>query len=170
MDTPQLKKYFFAGVFAALATVLVAWQVGYDTGLKSVSTAQTQTPAQAKTTVGKIIGITGTTITVQPFAAYSLTQKNLKVSTNSKTIFERMIDKNQTMFQNELKAAQTSGARPLPYTLQKISLKDLRSGDTVVVTAAESILTASEFTATKITVEPTPPVGGATATSSSLKR
>ena len=168
-----MKKYFFAASAAALAMVFVAWQAGYSTGVKAPSSGtrtqvvQNRIPKEAKSITGKITGVAGTTISLQTFGTYS-TQKNTErtVMTDAATIFERDMPKDQNAFQSELSAfseklqasraegsSLPSSAYPAPFTLEGISLSDLRVGDIVMVTAAENILTADSFTATKVVVE-----------------
>ena len=165
MDTTSLKKYFFAGAAASLAVIVVVWQVGYDTGAKSISAqiTQSQSPAEVKSVVGKIVNISGATLTVITTAS---TGSVRDVTTDSNTVFERVIRKNPKTLQSDMlafnkriKTATTSDTPlqfPLPFTFKKISLTDLRVGDIVVVTAAEDILTKSQFTATRVSVQSPP--------------
>lgn len=160
----SLKNYFFAGVTAALALLFVSWQMGYSANLqKLVFTSQSQLPKETKSIVGKIVTITDTTLTI--FTTDS-TGSTRNAFTNAATVFERITRKDRKTFRNDMLAfskkikiattSDTSSKFPLPFTLQKISFADLHVGDIVAVTAADSILSESTFTATRVSVQTSP--------------
>lgn len=163
--------------------VLAAYRTGYMTGLKnSPVTIRTltmqQPPPEAKSITGQVVSVIGTTITLQAFGTSSTSPiANRQVSTTRATVFEQRTSKDPKVligeldvFSAKLQAARVKGenlpssAYPTPYIVKKISLSDIHPGDTVVVTAAENILTVSQFTAIQVAIEGTP--AGAIATSS----
>ena len=170
MQTASLKKYFFAGATASLALVLFAWHNGYMTGFRtSVTTAATPQVTQSRllsdtsSVRGRIADITGTTLTI---LAPDSTPVTRKVLTDQGTVFGYTAPKDPKTFQSDvlafdlkLKTAQANGTTlaprefPTPFTLEKLSLSDLRVGDTVTITAIDSILGKSEFVAMSVIVE-----------------
>ena len=160
-------------VSAAIMMITVAWQTGYNTGFtRGTSATQTQkTSAAVVFIVGKVTGITGTTVTVESFISGSPKPVSLHINTNARTAFEQMIKKDikvyqteQTAFNTKLTAARAQGTAspfgpvpPVPFTLQKSSLTDLRVGNAVSVTATQDTSAASTFSATKVLFDPTPP-------------
>ncbi len=170
MQKTQPRTYVIAAFTALLSMITVAWQIGYSTGLgTSASATQAQAFQDTRSIVGKITDITGTMITLQPLVAG---QTARKVSTDSATVFERVVPKDQKVYQNEIdafkakiQAIQANGTQPdfkdipLPFTFTSMTLADLSPGTTVVVTAAENILSKTKFTATRVTLGPvTPPI------------
>ncbi len=147
-------------------------QVGYEAGLAAViiETPQTQSATDIKSLTGKIADITGSTITIAVSG-----QNNRVVTTNSKTVFERMVPKDPKVFQSEIiafnakiKTTQATGTSPLkdypvPFTLQQMSLVDFHLGETVRVTATENISSANQLVAARILLNPAPFIGGGTA-------
>ncbi len=164
--------------------VLVAYQNRYGNGVETKTMSPQTTPLQTvklvepKSIMGKIVSITGATIVVQTTEVGSTQTISRQVLTNTATVFERVIPKDEKIYQSEMNvfnaktkttqvsSTSSSGEIPVPFTLQEISLADLRPGDAVAVTSAEDILTANQFMATGITIIPVS-FDGATATTSS---
>ncbi|MBI4089044.1 hypothetical protein HY415_03020 [Candidatus Kaiserbacteria bacterium] len=174
-------KFLLIALGAAAMAVVFAWQIGFNTGLKleqTRSTTQTQTPLETGSVVGEITDITGGVITLQAFIP---TQDNRKVATNSETIFERIVPKDQEAYQNEINAfdakikeVQRASSTPLspeefplPVTFEKTSLGDLRPGDIIQVDIAENVLATDQVVAKRIVVQPSLPVVEGAATTSS---
>ncbi len=167
MQKTQPRTYVIAAFIALLSMIPVAWHIGYSTGLEgSLSTTQAQTSTSL---MGKITDITGTTITLQASIPGQTTRK-VTVTTDSTTVFERVIQKDQKTYQDEVRAfdakvqaAQANGTPftnddfkdiPLPFTFIPMTLADLSLGESIVVTAAENILSKTKFKATRVTLGP----------------
>ncbi|MEK7145090.1 MAG: hypothetical protein AAB794_04540 [Patescibacteria group bacterium] len=164
METIQ--KYFFAGAAAALALVFVAWQIGYRTGLESTPTiqaTQAQLLSDGKSIFGKIIDISGATLTI---ATLDSALPIRKVIIDSETVLGRLVPKDQKVYQSEItdfngkidteKSSTALLQFPSPFASETISLTNLRVGDIVTVTAADTILLESTFTATRVSVQSPP--------------
>ncbi len=172
MQKTHPRTYVIAAFTALLSMIVVAWQIGYSTGLgTSASATQAQTFQDTKSIVGKITDITGTTITLQPLVAG---QTARKVSTDSNTVFKRVVPKDQKAYQNEIsafnekiKTAQASGTLPSPadfkdvpvsFTFTPMALADLSPGTTVTITATKNILQGQQVVAAQIVIiAPAPP-------------
>jgi len=147
-----------------------ARQVGYDAGVASVTTAKMQTPTDMESITGAIIDITDTTITLETL----FPRTTRTVITDSATVFERVVPKDQKTYQNEVNAfnvrIKTAGATgplfsmndfkdiPVPFTFVPITLADLDAGETVTITATGNILSKNQFTATRVTLKPATPI------------
>ncbi len=163
----SLRKYFFAGASAALALIFFIWHVGYTAGLtRSLQTQGTQTSAQAnsRSVIGKIIDITGTTLTLD---TPGLEPTKREVRTDSETAFGRLVPKDQDIYQKEVETFRQqvqvtteSGGPflgkniPAPFLFEKISLTDLQVGSIVQVTAATDVLSRDRFTAVRVMLWP----------------
>ncbi len=164
MPKTQPRTYVIAAFTALLSMIPIAWHIGYSTGLEgSLSVTQVQA---SKSLMGKITDITGTTITLQSFIPGQTTRK-VTVTTDSATVFEQVVQKDQKVYQDEVRAfdakvqaAQVDGTQPdfkdipLPFTFTPMTLADLSLGESIVVTAAENILSKTKFRATRVTLGP----------------
>ncbi len=160
-------------VSASIMMISVAWRAGYADGFVKGASAkqpQGQTPAEVKTIVGKISGITGTTVTIQTYITGSAKPVTYQIGTNSSTTFERMIQKDQKTYQAEqvtfsakLKTARANGTvtplgpiPPAPFTLQKSSLINLRIGDVILTIMPRNTPASETPVATRILFETFP--------------
>ncbi len=167
MQKTQPRTYVIAAFTALLSMIPIAWHIGYSTGLEgSLSVTQVQA---SKSLMGKIIDITGTTITLQSFIPGQTTRK-VTVTTDSATVFEQVVQKDQKVYRDEVRAfdakVQTAQANdtplsnenfkdiPLPFSFTPMTLADLSLGESIVVTAAENILSKTKFRATRVTLGP----------------
>ena len=151
METTQ--KYFFAGASAALAMVFFVWHIGFVEGSARDGIASTQPPL-TNGYRGTITSINGTTITLKSSTPQDTSTHQL--FTDFATIFDQIIPKDPFVYQGELsafkaKAKQASTTPPLPYSLKKVSLTDLRSGNSIIVLGNT---VAGRFTASRIIIEP----------------
>jgi len=129
-----LKPYFFASAAAALALLFVAGHIGYTMG--RTGPVSVKPPPAPKSTVGKIVSITGATITIRPLAASStLLVATQEIFTDAKTTFSQI----QLGKDNRL-ASST------------ITLADLRSGDIIGAKAVAGI--TKTFDAVEVIVIP----------------
>jgi len=128
-----LKPYFFASAAAALALLFVSGHMGYTLG-RANSVAKL--PPAPKATIGKIVSITGTTITIRPPVASSTTPvATQEIFTDAKTTFS------QIQFGKDNRLASST-----------ITLADLRSGDIIGAKAVAGI--TKTFNAAEVTVIP----------------
>ncbi len=169
METTHYSKRFITALVVADLSVLLffIWYSGYIGGLQKSALTTQATQAQllssdAKSIFGKIIDISGTTLTMTSLEAPSIRE----VTTDAATVFEQIAPKDQKVFQSEIitfdarkKTAEADGTPllpseyPSPFAFQKLSLSDLRVGDIVTVTATDTILSESTFTATRVSVQ-----------------
>src|SRR3989344_4662746 len=122
--------------------------------------------------------------TYDPFASEGPSLRNVTV--NTETVLERLIQKDnatikkeQTAFMEKISAggAAPAGAQgsasggenqsepltpPEPFIREKISLNDIKAGDMVLVSAGEDIGTAKQFTATRVSLQPSVSLPGTT--------
>lgn len=147
--------------------LLIAYQIGYRGGFQAASemrkTTQSSTPAHV--VAGTIVSITDGTVTVRMSAIPNATTQ---IATNESTVFERIEQRDPTLFESEQRDynALTASIRtyctpPASYTMQNIRRADLRSGDrvTVLTTASKG---AERVLAERIIVEPTVFASGTT--------
>ena len=171
MKTTDYSRHLLVAIGLALVLASAAWQTGYGIGFKFASmksVAQISVPPEINFVAGEITDITDQTISLR---AFTPGPSNRKIITNAKTVFERIVLKDQKAYQKELAAFQAkkqvtkasntallSENLPLPMTRAQILLDDLQKGDIIQANAAENILTKEQFIATKIVLQPRPPV------------
>jgi hypothetical protein len=144
-------------------------QISYKTG--TVSQTQTAQLAQSHAVLGTVEQISGQEITLKDFRKISNTGassvdqlERIVVTVNQTTIIERVTRKDRIVFSKELDAfgeKQAQGAQststpltpPEPFTLEKITLSDIKVGDSIVASSAEDISKLSTFTATTIAIQ-----------------
>lgn len=159
---------------------VVSWQVGYKSGYnsgwnkaKEVVQKSGLIP-QANITQTTVLAGTIETVNSQsfslktfsadPFASTDLLERTVNIDQN--TVIEKLKQKDQAEFQKELKIytektkTTVPGANgvspsdyPMPFTKEKIALKDIKSGDRATVMSGENIATAKQFTATSVQVQ-----------------
>ena len=119
-----------------------------------------------------------------PFASQGPSLRNVTV--NKETILERLIQKDnatiqkeQTAFMEKISAGSAAPAGgqgsatggenqsapltpPEPFIRERISLNDIKAGDMVLVSAGEDIGTAKQFTATRVSLQPSVSLPGTT--------
>lgn len=160
------------GVVAGIS--FVAYQIGYGNGVgtKDVSQTESTLPIESRLVIGTVEKISSQKITIKdfrkiPIVASSTDQSaRMTVVANVTTIIERLIQKDIAVINKErdafLKEIEAQGAYssttamiqpPTPYTLTKITLSDIKVGDTVSAFAAEDISKLTTFTATKIDIQ-----------------
>lgn len=92
------------------------------------------------------------------------TTRTVHVANDTKLI--RLVPKSAAAFQKELSDFQkniqsanlkTPPVPPQPFTQTTIKLSDLKTGDIVIISAHDNIKTATEFTATEISVQQSNP-------------
>ncbi len=155
MNTQPLKNYFFAGAAAALAMTFFVWHVGYLAGRTSTQTTLAQTTPVMNGFMGTIVSINGTSIVLKTKMNPEDTS-NHEIITTSATTFDQIVPKDPLVYQDEFRAfnEETSDGTttpPLPYSLKKVSLTDLQSGNSIIV-FGDTV--AGRFTASRILIEP----------------
>lgn len=169
-------------VLAVVALLIVSNVISWDAGRNGSAGAlgNRSGVSQAAIPPGGVRGFVGTVesvsdagLTVKTSASDPFVSKGLPVRTvlvNTKTVIERLIQKDNATIQKEqtaflektrrMQGAQTSSSPtvpivpPEPLIREKISLKDLKAGDNVFVAADEDITTAKQFVAVRIFLQP----------------
>lgn len=164
----------------------ISWNVG-----KSGSVGGTSNVDEAASSLpippGGIRGLTGTVEDISssgftlkasaydPFASKGPSSRDVSVDSN--TVIERLVQKDSATMQKEqaafmekltelqsAKAAPSTDAPPIPpepFTREEASLKDIKTGDVVSVAASDDISTAKQFTATRVSIQPSASVPSA---------
>lgn len=148
---------------------------GYQTGFTAAKTlvensslgSMIQTHSEIRTLSGTVTEVNGTQLTLHvrsmnPFADQSLADRIVLIDTSTKVSI--MSQKDPKMFQSEMnsyaKSAKANDAQPAtlpsPFITTPATVSSIAVGVSVSVTAAESIGTLKEFTASQIQIQSAP--------------
>jgi len=153
-----------------------SYQAGFDRGAGGDGLFQAQggetAPATANIALGTVEKISGQDITLKDVkripetpASTANQSSTVVVTVGQATVIERLVQKSVTVLNKEMAAysetsekLQAQGAvdipaPPEPFTREKIALKDIQTGDTLVAFSAGDISTLSAFTTTRIEVQ-----------------
>lgn len=128
-------------------------------------TSQSTVLPQGQNIFGIVEGVSGQTITLRVTAPAATGTKTIEV--DEATIINKIVVKDRDTFQKETAAFRTlskDAARkatvPLPFKRLRISLGDIRNGDTLMVTSTQATITGNTIKAAVIILQPTPPSQG----------
>lgn len=170
-----------AVIVLLVASNFISWQVGRNGSLwnsnKTNVTGATMPsavpiPGGTRSIGGTVENVSDsgfiiTTSTSNPYFSGGPSVRNVLV--NKETVIERLIQKDpatiqaeQAVFMVEMQKLQESKTAPTtvatitppePFTREEISLKDLKTGDAVFVSASEDISTTEQFTAVRVALQ-----------------
>ena len=167
----------FVVALVVVVCVVVAYQYGYKNGLSKTSLSKTQNmPLESRLVLGTVEKISGQQITLKDFRkvpiAISADQSaRMIIVVDQNTIVERLVQKDSATINKEIAAftekvqkLQAQGAQgtttpltpPEPFTREKLTLGDIKVGDTLAAFASEDIAKLTSFTATKIDIQVAP--------------
>lgn len=164
------KEKFF--VFIGIIILVVISFLVYNTYFKTSTLEQRQLSSiEQYMAVGIVEKISGQEIVLKdakkiPENTTSVTKpKSLIVIVDQSTVLERFVEKDALVLKNEMenftkkqKESQNTNIPvmpPEPFNRIRISLNDIKTGDTIVVFSAVNIRKLSSFTAKEINVQPT---------------
>lgn len=135
-------------------------------------TAPSVPPTEVRRVLGTVEQISGQEITLKDFRKISSIvsttsgqSDRIVVGVDQSTLIERLTHKDAAVFSAELDAfykniqkapaqnPSTSPASPVPFTLEKITIGDIKVGDSITASFAEDIANLTTFTATKIEIQ-----------------
>lgn len=154
-----------------------AYQIGYGNGAGTKTASQTQNAAltESRLVLGTVEKVSGQQITLKDFRKIPIITDStdqsarMSVTVDQNTIIERLVQKDSATISKErdafLKKIQAQGAfssttamlqPPEPFTREKLTLGDIKVGDTLAVFAAEDIAKLTVFTAARVEVQVIP--------------
>ncbi len=179
------------GVIILLAVVsFISWQIGKVGNLGGTDNAGDSAPPAAvpggmRGFNGVVESVADASLTVRVSSSVPLASQGPAVrvvAVGGDTVIERLVQKDnatiqkeQAAFMKEIKkiqdaeagsAAGTLPMPPEPFTRERISLKEIKAGDMVLVYADEDVTTAKQFTATRISLQPSVNLPGTTSSPS----
>jgi len=177
------KRTVIVAVLVLIVVAFAAYQIGYGNGAGTKTASQTQstTPVmESHLVLGTVEKISGQEITLKNFqkipniAASSTGQAApMVVVVDQSTIIERLVQKDiatinreKAAFLDEMTKLQAQGALssatpiapPESFTREKLTLNDIKAGDTITAFADGDISKVTTFTAAKIDVQDAPPI------------
>lgn len=160
------KNVLAIGVIVAVLVIAgssyAAYQFGYGRGVNAFQTQSVAIPV--RTVFGTVEKISGQEITlshfmrVPSFAASTSPSATMTITVDQATVLERVTLK-------DLSAVKAQGATPAPtepYTIEKITLDDIKVGGVITAFASGDISNVTAFTATKIDLQSPPTKASAT--------
>ncbi|MEK7662150.1 MAG: hypothetical protein AAB355_01440 [Patescibacteria group bacterium] len=176
MNGENNKPQFLTLILSVIAAAVLAGGVGYVAGLNSsrgplgaggAPGAMTPPPGGVHDIAGMVESVSGTEITMKsnqlPFAPKAPSQRTVVVDKD--TVIERLTQKSADVMKKEMNeflekskkgssgATTTPIMPPIPFDKKTVELKDIKTGDLLMVSAKEDITSASKFTATRILIQ-----------------
>ena len=161
----------------------ISWNIGKSASASAPGNAPRAETLSPGTIPGGLRGFGGTIesvsdsgFTLRPSTYDQVASKGpsiRNVSVNKDTVIERLIQKDsatiakeQSAFAEKIAAKDGSNSSsaivpPEPFTRERISLQDIKEGDMVLVYADEDITNAKQFTAARVSLQPSVNLPGA---------
>jgi hypothetical protein len=148
---------------SALSNAKKSYQAGFSAARKVAEESQYGSFFRTQSDVRSLSGVVATvsddhlTLKVSsmmsPFDDAALAERTVRTTSDTKVV--RLVAKDSKVFQAELAkfSSVPSATPPSPYTLVAGSVADIKTGDSLTVTASENVAGMKEFIASEVRIE-----------------